>query len=493
MGTQRDSSSHDASDRTLEVTSRSSFARRVLALLHTSPIHELEATKAMRGTGQYVAYDMVTLQLLTIDFVTDNMTLESGAPYQMVVNHTAREAEALVPSRPPDEYLEVALTAIRNLVNDGRGAIVREAADPAGHLQPMEIELMREEMASDGGIELRTTPQAINLYIDAFDLDIESSQDAYRTMLQAQLSRGRLGKASETAVIMRKLSKRYQEEVRLALEAACRDITRVDWSGSTLRQIAEAYNHVEESSRQLTEIRESVLGRVEQAEDHDSRLRLQEIASLLQDSCQMHWELYSQLLGARSMLLEQHERQVLAPSPSLARVAIDGELLSPVLQMRPRPAMRLLDRFAIGTIPPHGEVLDLYLLVSHIWRAPQARELTVRPVEAIELKDIDLEPPLFLPQVVEDAREVLGQPFHGRRLSDVLVDLEQRDPDGRLRELVAIGTLFAFAVDEGLTEEQKLMVESLVPSGLRAEKTNARFAKRPFCGDELVLNGEGRA
>jgi hypothetical protein len=77
-----DDSVDAAPDAAGEDVARESFRRRVRALLHTRPLHTLELNKVSRGKGKFEPYDLVTLQLAAIDYLTDNQDPRHGVPVE---------------------------------------------------------------------------------------------------------------------------------------------------------------------------------------------------------------------------------------------------------------------------------------------------------------------------------------------------------------------------------------------------------------------------
>jgi len=91
--------------------------RRVKTLLHTAPIHELEANKARRDED-WTPYDVRRLQLLAIEIVVDHMGLAGGAPRSVVRAELVALARRMAPDRYPDEHSAVADAVLRFLLNE---------------------------------------------------------------------------------------------------------------------------------------------------------------------------------------------------------------------------------------------------------------------------------------------------------------------------------------------------------------------------------------
>jgi hypothetical protein len=476
---------------------RESFLRRLRALLHTQPLHQLELHKGMRGGGpaKFEPYDLLALQLAAIDYMADHQNPLRGVAVEEVEEELSRLAGAMAPRRRAGEHREVAALVLSALENEGAGAFRLEFRDPHGpdRVGHSDVKLVSPDQAADGSIELRATPQAINLLLDVMDVDIESAEKATAYMFRLQVERGRLGRAAESAERMRRLSRAYQESIQQAIATAQRDIGQVDWAGRVMAEIERAYAHVAERLQEEAAIIEDVAERHATAADARQRQTLLQIKELLEDCNRHHRELHTHLMDARARLLEHHASQRLAPPPSPALVAMHADVLLPALGLAPPPLDGVLTRLAAGTVPPMPEgLVNVGRLADHLWRARVERQAQSRPVEAIELDDQDEAPPLFAPDAVAFARELLDRDHRSALLSDLLEEASlPAAPRGAAR-LVALGGLEAF-MDAGGPAAWADEAETwrLVPRGLVAERTGARLAHPSHDGDELALTRLG--
>jgi hypothetical protein len=474
---------------------RESFLRRLRALLHTQPLHQLELRKGMRGGGpeKFEPYDLLALQLAAIDYIADHQNPLRGVALEEVEQELAHLAGAMAPRRRTSEHREVAALVLSALENEGGGAFTLTFRDPYGPDRPRQwdVKLVTPDQAADGSIELRATPQAINLLLDVMDVDIESAETAAAYMFRLQVERGRLGRAAESAERMRRLSKAYQESIQQAIVTAGRDIGQVDWAGRVMAEIERAYTHIEERLREEAAIIEDVAERHATAVDVPQRQTLLQIKELLEDCNRHHRELHSHLMEARASLLAHHANQRLAPPPSPALVAMHADVLLPTLALAPGSADSVLVPFAAGTVPPlPAGLVDLGRLADHLWRSRSERHVTLRPVEPVELDDQEVTQQLFTPEAVAFARELLGRAHRGTRLSHLLREASQPGAPPGAARLVALGGLEAF-MDAGtqLASGDETDTWRLVPRGLTAERTGGRLSHPDHAGDELALTG----
>ena len=472
---------------------RESFLRRLRALLHTQPLHQLELRKGMRGGGpeKFEPYDLLALQLAAIDFIADHQNPLRGVAVEEVEQELAQFAAAMAPRRRTSEHRDVAALVLSALENDGGGAFTLSFRDPYGpdRVRHSDVKLVAPDQAADGSIELRATPQAINLLLDVMDVDIESAEKAAAYMFRLQVERGRLRSAAESAERMRRLSKAYQETIQQAILSAGRDIGQVDWAGRVMADIEQAYAHVGDRLREEDAILEDVAERHSTAVDAGQRRTLLQIRELLEDCNRHHRELHTHLMDARARLLEHHAGQRLAPPPSPALVKMHADVLLPALALAMEPADAVLTSFASGTVPPMPEgLVDLGRLADHLWRARAERQVGLRPIDPVELDDEGPAQPRFTQDAVAFARELLGRDHRGTPLSDLLAEASRTGAPAGAARLVALGGLEAF-MDAGGEAAWVDDAETwrLVPRGLTAERTGGLLTHPDHAGDELAL------
>lgn len=467
--------------------------RRLRALLHTQPVHALELNKASRGKEKYAPYDLIVLQLEAIDFITDNMDAQRGVLEEEVQQHLARLAAVMAPKRSRGEHLEVATVVLSGLENEGGGRFLIPYNDPANPTSRVraDVELVRPVQGEDGSVELRVTPQAINLLLDALDTDIESAENAMAFMFQFQFERGRLSKAAAHAQNMRRLSISYREHVQGFLTDAARDISRVDWAGEVMDEIDRAYRHLETRLRDDANTLSRVAEQHDATPELDHRAKLAEIRDLLEDCGHRHRELHTELMSARAGLRQHHAQQRLAPPPSVARVDLHADILQATLGLRPVAAASVLEAFAAGLIPPvPPPLLQLRRVVDHQWRPQLERGVDLRPIEEIDFDEDDVVTPVFSSEAIATAVGLLSGRHERTRLSQLLTKaFAERTPPGA-DHLLALGALEAFmevdSADTGDDEEQGRSWR-LVPRGLSAEPSGERLDGLRFGGDDLEL------
>lgn len=91
--------------------------------------------------------------------------------------------------------------------------LVHTAAGPAWRNQRFRL-LYLHPSGSEGIEHLRASEQAINIFVEALDLDIEAAQIANEAQLNALIARGAIESAVQIAKHARYRSIQYQERIR---------------------------------------------------------------------------------------------------------------------------------------------------------------------------------------------------------------------------------------------------------------------------------------
>ena len=105
----------------------------------------------------------------------------------------------------PDLHSEVIVRILAELKNERDHQqpfeVPYEAFDDSGtpRRHVLRFKLMTEQFGYDGGIVLKLSSEAINLFLNAFGLDIEDAQVANEAVVQSQLERGKFNEAVQSA------------------------------------------------------------------------------------------------------------------------------------------------------------------------------------------------------------------------------------------------------------------------------------------------------
>ncbi len=196
---------------------------RQRVLLHTQPLMLMRYHWLSRDDdGQ--RYDPLCLWIKLFEVVID----QSGFGNDVVRDSVARELTPLLRAVDaanqvaPDEarYRRVVDRLIGNLLNDSnRGesfTIDYTDFDTDGQSgqKTLTFKLLKEVHGYTGEIALELSSEAINLFLNALDLDIESEQIANEAVVQFQLELGNFDKARSSAEVARARDEFIEQQSR---------------------------------------------------------------------------------------------------------------------------------------------------------------------------------------------------------------------------------------------------------------------------------------
>ncbi len=229
------------------------LTRRVQVLLHAHPLLKLRSWDALRDPNTR-HYDAVTLAVQVLDGVTESTGLGVDADS----GHVARtlkpllqQMDALAGVEPEAErHDQFALSLLGRLRNDdeARRPFELEYTDftnlPAVR-RKLELRLVEERFVSDDRVALELSTEAVNLFLRALDLDLESEQAALEAVVQSQLDRGRFDEAAASARDAKFRSVQFENKIERILHETRRDVARVDWLEGVPKLLHEALRHLD--------------------------------------------------------------------------------------------------------------------------------------------------------------------------------------------------------------------------------------------------------
>lgn len=411
------------------------LTRRQRVLLHIEPILRLYRQPGTRD-DRHLQYDTLALIVKVFDTVIDQTGFGSE-----VTDETVLEAakpllkawdEASGNPAGPDVHSDVMARILAELKNERERQepfevpyqAFDDAGDPRRHV--LRFKLLMEQFGYDGGIVLRLSSEAINLFLNAFGLDIEDAQVANEAVVQSQLERGKFNEAVQSAQNARGQSMRYEAKIRWLLLQIGRDIDRIDWRGEADGLLREALEHVQ---RRL-HVEDNILRSAEEkldnlAESDDRRPSLAEVIRLMKECQRRHLLLHEQLMPARGEYLRQQARQAFVASRIRQSVDLRDAVLRDVLQQPRLAATELLDGpggMFLGPLPP--ALLNIRALVH--WQLMPKRQSSkgLVPVDDLELNQTDGSERRFSDEAVQTAAEFLAGVQEKARLSTLIGSCE---------------------------------------------------------------------
>jgi hypothetical protein len=213
------------------------LTHKLRVLLHAFPLLRLQQSDN-RCDLAFRHYDSLSLTVKVFDLIIENTGLEREIDNQQMATSLVpllRCMDAAAGIEPDSaRHSTIAERLLGMLRNDAQGRQhfkERYVDFHSGRAidRMLEFRLIEERYHPDGRIVLRLSNEALNLFLNALDLDIEDAQAAAEAVVQSQLARGRFSEAAESASNARLQSVRYKEKIEQALRETRRDIRRVDW------------------------------------------------------------------------------------------------------------------------------------------------------------------------------------------------------------------------------------------------------------------------
>ncbi|MFB6889227.1 hypothetical protein ACFCX4_07930 [Kitasatospora sp. NPDC056327] len=438
------------------------FPARVAVLMRSRPIAEA-AAGAVRQDWPDDTYDVATFALAAIDLVIAQQGFEDEATYQAVTEGLATLARRAASGRPPDEHLKVARYTLDALLNRAQ----REAPftyrisdytseDGAHRQRQVQFRLLIErEDPVRGEVVLNATRDAINALIGGLEFDVEDEQVANELMLERQLAKGAFAAAERAAVRARLLSVSLADDLNRLIKDTRRDLRSVmdQWANDIPARLDTAREHIagrlESEHRLLLKVRESL-----DAEDEQVTAAAARIAGILTECARRHEALHRQVITARSIFLDEQDRQAFRP-PSLGYLPDLGqEVLTPLLGLDTDTALLVVDRWLSDITGPRPPKLPrLYRLIDDLWAARGALDDT-RDLGDTDEEIGDADPPTIPPEVITAAQRVVTRTGMPTRLSALLVGaLTSEEPANpwqrqQTAEILALTALWCYAPED---------------------------------------------
>jgi hypothetical protein len=471
---------------------------RVRAVIYTGHLTELESNKGHREGWE--GYDLNSLQLAALKVVVENMGLEEGITRAQLVDDLLPGVAAMDPDAAVSRHLEVAEEVVGHLLNDAHKRAARQVPyktwDPAtGRTVELvcAVRLLTAEQTPDGTVVIEATPEAINLLVQSWGVDLHERQRAQELLLEEQLKAGRFDLTAGSAEQARRLSVSLSLVIRDLLLRARRDISRLNWDEEVDTRLVTAIEHIEGRSERERHIVDFCEEAIDIAADHGMRAQLDRTVAHVRAARQQHIRLLRDLIPVHDRLLAEQDRQRFARPALRADVDCQRQLFEPVIAMTVGQAWAVAEAFVSAlAVPRLPAVPCLDTLVERLLEP--ARELPEEREPAPELVfDISGERERrFSDDEYAAARCLLASvALAPRQLSVLLTEARVSGTSLGVRELVVLGALAAWAQEERVTLESDEVVRvagHLIPEGLRATADGTRFTEEEYSGDDLRLH-----
>ncbi|GLI01546.1 hypothetical protein Pa4123_68220 [Phytohabitans aurantiacus] len=323
------------------------FPARVAVLMRSRPIIEA-IIAANRQDWPAATYDIATFALAAIDLVIAQQGFAEEATYDEVVEGLSTLARRSAPERPVSEHRRVGEYTVDALLNRGEREApftyrISDFTDDARTHQQRQVQfrlLIEREDPVRGEVVLNATRDAINALVGGLEFDVEDEQVANEVLLERQLSKGAFDAAERAAVRARLLSVSLAEDLHELIKNTRRDLRAViqEWATAVPDRLATAREHIagrmEAEHRLLAKVRESL-----ESDDQQVTMAAARIAALLTECSRRHDALHRQVIAARGVFLEEHDRQSFRP-PALGHLPdVNREVLTPLLGLDSETAL----------------------------------------------------------------------------------------------------------------------------------------------------------
>jgi len=454
-------------------------------LLHTKPLLDLKRSDDLRA-AELRHYDTLALAIKIWDLIVESTGLDSEVDRVRVRSSLApllAEMDRGAGLEPDAVSHQAIVDAVLGaLTNDGDGrrpfAITyQDLTDGAAVERRLEFRLVWDYLHPDGGTVLRLSNEAVNLYLRAWDLDIEDAQAAAEAVVFSQLQRGKFDEAVQSARNSRMQSLRYWEKIMRIVRETRRDVQRVDWAGEVPKLLDDALLHIKTRTDMEASILRTARERLDVLEEGSNAKPVAEVCGIVEDCRQRHFALHGQLMSARNVFLDEQERQVFRLKAVMNLPSLATEVLEPLLAMPCKGALRVLEDTAaplMGAVPP--QLVSLTDLVHWMLQPRRGEPANDLPLEETDLVHYGDELMRFPEDIRSQGEWLLEDIDRQTRFSELLSAVGDWDAPNELQEYLVLAVLHRFAPEPG--ESLGLTVER-APFGV----LDTEF----FFGDELVL------
>jgi hypothetical protein len=322
-------------------TDDAAVVRRAKSVATTRPLHELDRNKGQYEGDFWGRYDLLSLGLAIIDQVALAMGISAGMPYDEATAFVTGEAARQCPEAPGVEHADVTTRVLAALVGEEPSEytyVEHSSGTPTRRLHA--YQLLYEQWNADGTTHLRATPQAINVLVNAVDLDLESASIASEFQIQELVRRGALESAVAVAQTKRYQTIQYMEHIRGVVRDTLVDPDAFDWEVEVPAVLARALDHVEERLSSERALIAAIEERRASATDAGLRQTANRLATLLNECGQRHVDLQRHLLRARSQMRKAQDERFHRRRGATQRIDLEADLIrvalaAPVLRVTP--------------------------------------------------------------------------------------------------------------------------------------------------------------
>ncbi|HEX3656075.1 MAG TPA: hypothetical protein VHV55_09720, partial [Pirellulales bacterium] len=476
-----------ASDDSIDLSLwRPALTDRLRVLLHAKPLLDLKRGDNLRSV-ELRHYDTLALAIKIWDLIVENVGLDTEVDRPRVRTSLTPllvamdRAAAVDPDTQRHQVVvEAVLSALTN-DDDGRrpfAVAYQDLGQGQAIVRQLEFRLLWDYLHPAGGTVLRLSNEAINLYLRAWDLDIEDAQAAAEAVVFSQLQRGKFEEAVQSARNARLQSLRYWDKIMRIVRDTRRDIRRVDWEEAVPRLLDEALLHIKTRTDMEDSILSTARDRLDLLENDSNAKPVAEVCRIVEECRQRHFSLHGQLMGARNTFLDEQERQVFRLGATVNLPSLVTDVLEPLLAMTRTDALQTLDEAGaplLGAVAP--AIVSLADLVTWMLQPKRGAPADASPLEEADLVHYTDELMRFPEEIRRRGDSLLQDIDRPTRLTELLMAVSEWGGPEELQEYLVLATLHRFAPEPG--EASLLYVQRAASDEFRTDL---------FFGDELILS-----
>lgn len=462
------------------------LVKRLRVLLHAFPLFALGQSDTRRDESLR-HYDSLTIALKILDIVAERMGMEFEADREYVDFALSSLLEAmdrkagLVPDK--GRHLQIVDRVLAALKNDAdarrpfRLPYTQIEPDGAVVQRQIEFRLIQDAFNLNGETVMHLTNEAVNLYFNALELDLEDSQAATEAIVHSQMCRGKFDEARRSAHFAVRQSRLYCDRLRRVLRDTQRDISRVDWVEGAPKLIDEAMNHIDV---RLDVERNIIVTASERLEalvpGTPESISVARVYAAIQYCIETHTVLQRELMTARTTFLDSQAQQAFVSGQISAMPDLMREVVEPMMAMQTLQVLEIVDK----TVP--------YLMAPKIptqLSLPSLFDGLLRPRRAPKRDWIDIE----MLDASHYAGELAKYSEEDRNVSEHLLR--------SIVERTTLSDLLAYARARRFTSTQceiiillvmqHFDIESTETPIVRVEKANTLVVDAEYFGDEVWI------
>lgn len=461
-----------------------SLVKRLRVLLHAYPLFQLSQSDSRRDEA-YRHYDTLTIALKIMDVVAERMGMEVEADREYVdfslaplLDGMDRRAGLLPDVGRHVQIIDRVLAAMRN---DGDARRPFKLAytdiDAANEVteRQLEFRLIQDAFGLNGETVMRLTNEAVNLYFNALELDLEDSQAATEAIVHSQMCRGKFDEARRSAHYAVRQSRLYCDRLRKMLRDTQRDITRVDWSEKAPKLISEAMGHLEARLDVERNIIITASDRLEAlTPGTPESMAVARVVAAIQYCIDTHTVLQRELMTARTTFLDSQAQQAFVSEQTSSMPDLMREVVEPLMRMGVTDVLNVVDSTLPHLMAPRvPSQLSLCFLFDGLLRPKRQQRRDWIDIEPIEANHFSGDISRYSEEDRQIAEHLLRSIVQPTTLSDLLAYARVQRFTRTQCEVIVLLVMQHFDIES--TEKPIIIVE----------KANTLLADSEYYGDEV--------